>query len=659
MPTSHHIAVSLEDSSIEPAVFGAKAATLARMRRRGLPVPPGVALPATVFLDELERVLRAHGLNVATAGAAAVAQLVSANIVVPSSVLADIERALVDLSIADQRLAVRSSAVGEDAQLSSFAGQLDSVVDVGLAELKSAIMRVWMSAFTDRALHYRRRLRLEAARSLPVGVVVQRFIEPTHAGVMFTGSPTDPTDSSLIIEAVPGRGGALVDGSLDPTRYTVRDGTVSLSGAETGALGESVLQRLIDLAPEIEDAVMAGPLDIEWAVRDEKVSVVQARPITTRAATADASAFNLMVVPIDSAHREDIPAELSKRDKFRLRLVASREVLPISKGWLIHCSRGSGATVEEAAHVVAHQVVGEDQVSVVLQRPARLHGGILRRFSALPDLAQTLTEVVELVGASETSFDLITTEVYRAHQSGIAHLSEGRLFIEIGLGAYIPKGVVPTSLYVYSETGDLLHAAPVEQDVAVYIENGAPVERSVRQVASVDAEQARALRRTTEAVVGEYGDVSVEFGVRPSGDCYLIDVIPEGIGDLGSDIRVMSPGAAAGVAVFAPTEDLMVRSLEAHFHSDRSPRSGGQPDRIVVAPRPFLALEDYLVNHHDGRLGFIFESGSLLGHLAIILREHRIPAVVVPNAREVLTEGEVVRIDTSTDQLFEVGRDDA
>lgn len=646
----------------DPAVaadlaYGGKATTLAKMSIGGFRVPAGVALSSQIFLRELDRLLSTSEL--ASAELTAIA-LVADTLRVPTIVVDEVERLLRQQSIDLAHLVVRSSAVGEDGATQSFAGQLDSVVDVHLDDIADAIQTVWRSAWGERAIHYRRRAGLEKARALPVGVIVQELIEPERAGVMFTTAAVRSGHDEIVIESVAGRGEHLVDGSVSPTRYTCSDGMVTLEGGDAGALPNAVMHSLMEVGADLEKLLCVSGLDVEWVYSRGELSIVQARPITTKSsASADASLFSCSAVRITKENRLDIPDAMAAKDKFRLRLLASRASVPISRGWLIECRQEDGPTIEDTAAVIASEAADEDQVSIVLQRPARFDGEIFRRFSPLASLSEQLKFVIETVGTAAEDFDLIVTEVYKAEKSGIAHLSEDRLFVEVGFGAYIPKGIVPTSLYVFASSGELVDSSAVEQETGIFIENGMPVERAVGAQATVNVEQAAAIRAMTQAVVDDYGDVSVEFGIRPSGYCYLIDIIPEGSGAVGTDIRVMSPGVVDGRAVFADSEDLLARSLDAHFHSERSvPGSTGDP-RVIVAPRPFLALEEYLVDKSDGRLGFIFESGSLLGHLAIILREHRVPAIVVPGIRDMVTPGDSILIDTSSQNLFTISTADA
>lgn len=273
------LVVPLRDA-LDPARFGGKAAGLARLLRAGLPVPAGVVLPAGSWPDDrrLEPDERA-ALN------AALAPHLAAS---PANSRAGPER-----------FAVRSSAVGEDGETSAAAGIFRTCLDCGRDALLDAIEAVLASL--DAAPARAWRARTGAARG-GMAVIVQRFIEPELAGVVFTPDNRlrPEAESGMVIELVRGRGAALVDGRARPERWfapveTGRPGApcgvpVCLDGPPEDATPEDstpgerrrVLAALLELT---EQASRVGdgpprPLDIEWASVGETVWLLQARPVT-------------------------------------------------------------------------------------------------------------------------------------------------------------------------------------------------------------------------------------------------------------------------------------------------------------------------------------------------------------------------------------------
>jgi len=209
-------------------VIGGKAEGLIRLQELGLPVPPFVAIPVGADVQE---------------------------------------DALAELG---EPLAVRSSAVGEDAPDKSAAGQYESVLGVTRDGLRDAIARV--RASTDRARAY--------GGSADVGVVVQRQVAATRAGVAFSRDPITGVDE-VVIECALGGGEAIVSGLVTPDRYRVHDGVVrarAVSSVRT--LRDDEAHALVDLVRRAEDG-FGAPVDVEFCFAGRELWLVQCRPITT------------------------------------------------------------------------------------------------------------------------------------------------------------------------------------------------------------------------------------------------------------------------------------------------------------------------------------------------------------------------------------------
>lgn len=251
----------------DAASFGGKAAQLAEALQLGLPVPDGFALVAA----EVEQIARGGELQPLPAG----------------------------------RWAVRSSAVGEDSDDASFAGQHATVLHVTGERLSAAVRRVWESGREPAALAYRRRMGI--ATPPRMGVVVQRMVFSEIAGVLFTRHPVTGARERLI-EAAWGLGEIVVSGMVTPDTYRLapsgevlerRPGHKDIAihhheGSEGGTrevavdpelrealcLDDDQLRALHELAGRVEQS-FAGEHDIEWAIEGESVYLLQRRAITT------------------------------------------------------------------------------------------------------------------------------------------------------------------------------------------------------------------------------------------------------------------------------------------------------------------------------------------------------------------------------------------
>ena len=198
----------------------------------------------------------------------------------PADIAAAVIDALERVGV-DGSYAVRSSATTEDSAAASFAGQLDSYLNVvGPAAVLDHVKRCWASLFTERAMVYRQRTGVDH-RHVRMAVVVQRMVPAQAAGVLFTADPVSGHRRVAAIEAVFGLGEALVSGRAEPDRYTVRDGeVVARIAAEHPTLNDAQALRLSELGRRIE-AHFGCPQDIEWCLLDDAFHIVQARPITT------------------------------------------------------------------------------------------------------------------------------------------------------------------------------------------------------------------------------------------------------------------------------------------------------------------------------------------------------------------------------------------
>lgn len=283
---------------------GGKAWTLGRMLRLGLPVPPGFALTAAAyqtFLDEnrlgqplAEIIARHEGATLEAArNAAAEVQAMFQAARLPG-VLRQAVHAGRQALDAGQPLVVRSSAVGEDSEQHSFAGQLDSFLNItSNEELEAAVLRCWASCWSVRSLHYQRAHRIPVGR---MGVVIQEQIDAQAAGVLFTRSP-DPSigKNEMVAEYCLGLGEALVSGQINPGRLTISRSEAratflarpdppdaAVSGAEPIQPHHVQTLHRIGLLLERE---FHGPQDIEWTIdQSGRVWIVQSRPITGGAA---------------------------------------------------------------------------------------------------------------------------------------------------------------------------------------------------------------------------------------------------------------------------------------------------------------------------------------------------------------------------------------
>ena len=201
--------------------------------------------------------------------------------------------------LGDGPLAVRSSAIGEDSQDASFAGQYETVLNVEGAEaVRAAIAQCAASLQSRRAAAYRAEQLNDAETTM--NVVVQRMVDARAAGVLFTAHPVNGRRDVVVIDAVEGLGESLVGGHATPDHFVLlRDGSVQ----ERELVGESAVLSGDELGVLLAGALKAEhheghPLDMEWAIdKQGTVQWLQARPITNL--PADPRELDTEVRPTD------------------------------------------------------------------------------------------------------------------------------------------------------------------------------------------------------------------------------------------------------------------------------------------------------------------------------------------------------------------------
>lgn len=297
MSLHNTLLVSLTEAG-DAAVFGSKAANLARMLAKGYAVPPGFVLPNRVFQSHLQRAGLAAGMQTQQDGGIdasdlkTVARDVSRKLhAAPFDTALENDLRTIAMSTDMLNMAVRSSAIGEDSAAHSFAGQLDTILNVqNEGGLKNAVVEVWASMWSARSLHYQKRRGIRLAN---MGVILQVQVEARHAGVMFTRAPAAVINgrSAIVIEYCSGLGDRLVAGDADPARVLIDrvDGEIfsHVAGEDTDSLlDDNDIINLVSEGMRLEQD-FGEALDIEWAIDNNgKLWLLQARPITTAVKSA-------------------------------------------------------------------------------------------------------------------------------------------------------------------------------------------------------------------------------------------------------------------------------------------------------------------------------------------------------------------------------------
>ena len=260
----------------DTALAGGKGANLGDLKQAGFPVPDGFVLTTEAYG------LAAGAAHVDPSRPAEAADRLR-NSPVPDAVAAAIRKAYAALGSGG--VAVRSSATAEDLPGASFAGQQDTYLDVrGDEEVIDAVRRCWASLWNDRAVAYRKANGI-ADTEVSLAVVVQRMVDASAAGVLFTADPVTGKRRRAAIDAVAGLGEKLVSGAVDPDHFAVDVASHQVVDRQVAGEGSVLDDRELIALAELGDRVerhFDAPQDIEFALdRERRIHLVQSRPITT------------------------------------------------------------------------------------------------------------------------------------------------------------------------------------------------------------------------------------------------------------------------------------------------------------------------------------------------------------------------------------------
>lgn len=215
---------------------GGKGASLVKLTRLGLPVPEGYVVGTGATEDEI--------------------------------------RGLVEGLSDSYTYAVRSSAINEDGEGASFAGQYETVTNVSKKDIPEAYNTVTKSAKSARVKEYTENMGSEESG---IGIVIQRFVKPTFAGVIFTSDVISGSSARMTGNYVRGEGEELVSGNANAEVFEIGAMKYAYRGNEEF---RKYARKLYSYSTKIRNAY-GCPMDIEWAVSEGKLYILQARPITT------------------------------------------------------------------------------------------------------------------------------------------------------------------------------------------------------------------------------------------------------------------------------------------------------------------------------------------------------------------------------------------
>jgi rifampicin phosphotransferase len=312
----------LHECDLPLEIIGGKAINLCKMSSAGFNIPPAFIVMVNAYNffinDELEykisKILDSIDFNIKNSvsdGCSEIQNLIKSEDL-PKNLVVEINDKIKNLP--EGYFAVRSSSVAEDLPDASFAGQLDSFLNVKNEDILEKIIDCWASYWNVHAVKYRHDSSIGHLNTVGtvagIAVVVQKMVNANISGVMFTANPVDGS-RNIVVESTWGLGEAIVSGTVTPDKfiinrdgniveknikskkkgYFLRNGKTALSNIneeniEKSSLNEKILKILVNTGRKLEN-FFGTAQDIEWSIECNEetntphIYILQSRPVTT------------------------------------------------------------------------------------------------------------------------------------------------------------------------------------------------------------------------------------------------------------------------------------------------------------------------------------------------------------------------------------------
>lgn len=519
--------------------------------------------------------------------------------------------------------AVRSSGTTEDSSSHSFAGVYETKLGVqGFEGICEAVVECWKSFYSYPAIAARVRVNQFDAQPA-MALFIQEMVNPEFAGVAFT----TPNEQGVWVEYVEGLGEGLVSGTVTPQRYC--------EGQEW--LGEErvlqVVKKVCRIAKGLRD-LFGYEIDMEWACDAKDVHVLQARPITVRLdqqakerksyfASAKLYLDTTLPAGMELGECRDVYVNYVKKRAGAYRLAAENGIA-IGAGYVLSFN-GAGLWFNK---VVLNELLGTSKATqVVLDINSNIRQVILQK----SDVFRYLCETFALTATSMTVYTIILRDFIKGQYGFISRLSgDNGLFVELSRDGLlnINRGFAHCEHLVVEDIDKELRGENVYGSASVEVMTlfQAALAQIVKFTKSQNVELPNSqLEWVLDDEVPYFVDFSRELGnlqyLEKVGNVVIAPGVARGpLYILQQDVVLHRLSVGPAVSVDKFDEVLENEDLQALLDS-----VSVLPQKpIVVVQKPYAILSA-LFEHVAG---FIFLEGSLLCHLAILLREMGLPSII-------------------------------
>jgi len=279
------VIVKLEKEELREEKLGNKGKFLLQMKKQGFDVPGGFILDSDTYDEVIASNRIGEKISEILAGLTPgnsdeISEKISGlfdGALIPENILSEISATAKDGCL----YAVRSSGNKEDLDEYSFAGQYETFLNVSKNDLETKIIDCYRSMFGKVSLQYIANRNIDPL-SMKMSVVVQEMVDADSSGICFTIDPVSGNDKVMLIEVSKGLGENIVSGKTKPEQYYYNwfDGKEVQRNSGNSLLSEGSVQKYSQVFAQIQQ-FFGYPCDIEFAVREGKLYILQARRITS------------------------------------------------------------------------------------------------------------------------------------------------------------------------------------------------------------------------------------------------------------------------------------------------------------------------------------------------------------------------------------------
>lgn len=524
-------------------------------------------------------------------------------------------------------LIVRSSAAAEDSENYSCAGLFTSIGSVNDFEtFLNAVKRCWISSFNDTIDICAKR------EDYAISLLVQEELTCDCGGVAFSMNPITGNVNEVMLENCEEGPKQVVTGAGKIEQRIINKNQIEP--------GDAWYQRVSVLLPELEE-ILGTYVDMEWILLNDVLFVLQVRPITT------VQELKLPILDVEDERALNMPLNnlLKIHSRWLEKKIPVRKICQknnINIGRFCYWFRKYDPQGETLEHLVQ---------SLTDNETFEIYDG--QKITAV-----NRENVTKLALASEYNA-LRISETVTTNYCSFSSIMGDKCYIEVAKGGFTAfySGEFEVTKYIVDENGIILTAEEKYFEEEYYYSGKAWEKRPLeKQLVQLSHETIIQIVHLTKCLNDNFNNVRAEWILNDKG-VYLFDVsvekgqLTKGYGNT----SILSTGTQKGPVRILPDARIFnqyIKHVSVRMGYDLSEIE--EKESIVVIKKELNILDgDIIVCEYpneklsvllDTAKGFIFERGSLLCHFAIILRERKIPAVIVPNALSVFKEGQMVEI---------------